>query len=133
MKKVINKGYTLTVVSWENDGDNYNTQSKTVETLEESEKLYNICKKVFVSCHNGEKGVGNSMGGKSKHVLFRYIKNNQDLFPDLTTEDDILNYFYNLSDELLGGSEYYDFRVCESCTVTYSPEDVYLEEIKFNK
>jgi hypothetical protein len=36
MKKIINKGYTLTVVSWENDADNYKTISKTVQTKEES-------------------------------------------------------------------------------------------------
>jgi hypothetical protein len=35
----IKKGYTLTVTSWENDGDYYNTKSKTVETLEEWREL----------------------------------------------------------------------------------------------
>ena len=38
----IKKGYTLTVTSWENDGDYYNTKSKTVETLEEAKVWWNM-------------------------------------------------------------------------------------------
>jgi hypothetical protein len=42
----INKGYTLTVTSWENDVDHYNTKSKTVATIEEAKLQKNI---TFVS------------------------------------------------------------------------------------
>lgn len=31
----------------------------------------------------------------------------------------------------MGESEFYEFRVCESCTVTYSPEDIYLDIVEF--
>ena len=31
MKTVVKKGYTLEVTSWENDGDNYRTEFKTVQ------------------------------------------------------------------------------------------------------
>ena len=39
MVKVVNKGYTLSVTSWENDGDNYKTESKTFDTKEEAIKV----------------------------------------------------------------------------------------------
>ena len=124
MKKVINKGYTITVVSWENDGDNYNTKSKTVETKEEAAKINKICKELFVSCNNGEGGIGNSMDDEEKETLLNYIDNN----PSMTLTEGYIN---NLAYELMGRSEYYDYRVCESVTITYSLEDVYLEEITF--
>ena len=130
-KKVINKGYTLEVVSWENDGDNYRIKSVTVDTIEEAENIYNMCKTLFKPCNNGDGGVGNSMEGEANQVLYNYVTNNKSCFPDLKDEDDILNYFNDLTWQLMGSSEYYDFRVCESCTCYYSPEDIYLEEIKF--
>lgn len=122
--KVINKGYTITVVSWENDGDNYNTNSKTVDTKEEAEKINFICKKLFVSCNNGDGGIGNAMDGDADEIIEDFIANNTEL--NLTYD-----YVINLSHKLMGGSEFYDHRVCESCEVTYSPEDIYLEKINF--
>lgn len=130
-KKVINKGYTLTVTSWENDGDNYRTKAITVETKEEANKIYHICKDVFVSCNNGKGGVGNSMEGEEYHVLKKYVENHKGFFPNLEEDEEIIDYFADLAHSLMGGSEYYDFRICESCIITYSPEDIYLEEITF--
>jgi len=43
----INKGYTLTVTSYENDGDYPNTESKTLATLEEAKvwnEMMQLCK-----------------------------------------------------------------------------------------
>ena len=118
---VIEKGYTLTVTSWENDGDNYRTESMTVETLEEARKIHKICTELFKS---DEGGVGNSMDGESEEAIEEYIENN----PELNlTEGEIRDLSY----DLMGSSEYYDYRVCESVSVTYSPEDIYLEKIEF--
>jgi hypothetical protein len=131
MKLVINKGYTLEVTSWENDGDNYNTKFKTVDTLEEAFKLYKICKEVF----NSRNGVGNSMCREDAYKLIRYVEENSNMFSDLEEEDleedNLVDYFQDLAYELMGSSEDYDFRVCESVEITYSPEDIYLKEIKF--
>ena len=119
---VIEKGYTLTVTSWENDGDNYNTESMTVETLEEARRIYRVCNELFKSDDEG--GVGNSMSGESEEVIEEYIENNPEL---KLTEGEIRDLSY----DLMGSSEYYDYRVCESVSVTYSPEDIYLEKIEF--
>lgn len=124
MKKVINKGYTITVVSWENDGDNYRTEEKTVETKEEAAKINFICKKLFVCCHDNESGIGNSMDRESDDIIKNFIKNNPQL--NLTVD-----YINDLAIRLMGGSEYYDYRICECCTTVYSSEDIYLEEINF--
>lgn len=46
-KKLLNKGYTITVVSCENDGDYYKTKSITVDTIEEAKawnELMEFCK-----------------------------------------------------------------------------------------
>lgn len=145
MKKVIEKGYTLTVTSWENDADNYRTETKTVVTREEAEQLHKICTELFKSKNRGEGGVGNSMDGDCGEIVLNYYESNKDLltfepfinlqkriddYPD-EVEELIFDCFQDLAYELMGGSEYYDFRVCESCDVTYSPEDIFLEEIKF--
>ena len=119
MKKVINKGYTITVVSWENDCDNYRTQSKTVETLEEVQLIHKICKELFML-----NDVGNSINGEAIGIIKEYIKNN----PILKLSFD---YISGLEWELMGSSEHHDFRVCESVSVVYSPEDIYLEEVNF--
>jgi hypothetical protein len=132
MVKVIEKGYTLEVTSWENDGDNYNTESLTVDTIEEAKRIHTICTTLFKSGNNGEGGIGNSMDGEEDDTILEYVKNNPDLFPELEgSEEEIIDYIQELSRELMGNSEYYDYRVCASVLVTYSPEDIYLEEIKF--
>jgi hypothetical protein len=133
MVKVIEKGYTLEVTSWENDGDNYNTESLTVDTIEEAKRLHTICTTLFKSCNNGEGGIGNSMDGEENDTILEYVENNKDLFPEFEGEDDdfIIDHILHLACKLMGGSEYYDCRVCESVLVTYSPEDIYVEEIKF--
>jgi hypothetical protein len=118
--KIASKGYTVKVVSWENDGDNYRTESMTVDTKEEALKIKKICKELFKS--GGKFGVGNSMDGEGQPLILAYMKSNPEM--ELTK-----GYINKLDQKLMGGSEYYDFRVCESVQVTYLPEDVFAEEI----
>ena len=132
--KVINKGYTLQVTSWENDGDSYQTKSKTVDTIEEVKLLHSLLQ-LCTSENNNPPGVirlGNSVGGFSEDQedLLRgfFIENNID-FEDEEGEY-IHEAFMEEVGDLLGGSEFYTCRVFDSCSVTYSPEDVYLEEVK---
>jgi Zn-dependent alcohol dehydrogenase len=42
-----------------------------------------------------------------------------------------IEYIDNLAYELMGSSDFYDYRVCESCTITYIDKDIYAEQIKF--
>lgn len=130
--KLASKGYTLRVVSWENDADNYRTKDYTVDTLEEAKKINKICKELFCSCNNGEGGVGNSMENEELDRLVKFVEENPDLFPDgpkVENGDEIMDHFQNLAYNLMGGSEFYDFRVCESCVCFYSDKDIFLENI----
>jgi hypothetical protein len=122
--KVVEKGYTITVVSWENDGDYYQTNTMTVQTEEEARKIAKLCNELFISCVNGEGGIGNTCDDEDEEAnetIDNYIENNPELG---LTRDEIIELDY----ELCGSSECYIYRVCESVTVTYSPEDIYLEK-----
>ena len=121
-KLVANKGYTVKVVSWENDGDNYKTNSLNVDSPEEARKIKKICKELFKSCHNGDGGVGNSMDGECDDVIDQYIEDNIEMGL-------IKDHIKILAGNLLGYSETYDYRVCESVEITYLDEDVYAEII----
>ena len=87
--KVINKGYTLTVVSWENDGDNYNTKSKIVDSKEKAKAYYDLMQ-LCKSENNpkaGEIGLGNSSNFSQKQIeaITTFLKAN----PILLEGDDI--------------------------------------------
>lgn len=137
MKKIINKGYTLTVVSWENDGDNYRTKSMTVDTKEQAQAIHKMCTTLFLSRNKG--GIGNLMSddySEAEELIVPFMKNNLCLLEkyDVPYDADnktLINICNEYNYALMGGSECYYSRVCESCTVTYSPEDIFLEEITF--
>lgn len=145
VKKVVQKGYTLEVISWENDGNNYRTIYHTVNTLEEAKKLYKVCTELFISENNQKiKGVGNSMDHEGISTIIEFVKNNKELFVDLEVNveeidvedeesddiEELYDYFQDISWKLMGGSEDYDFRVCESVIVTHSHEDITVEVIE---
>lgn len=128
MKKVINKGYTITVTSWENDADNYQTVSNTVDTLEKVILLNKVLPKLFRSVYNGGL-VGNSTSHRdyNEEEVIEYIKQFPSLIPKGYSEMDVVQ---DLQDTYMGDpSEYFCYRVFSSMSVTYSPEDIYLEEI----
>lgn len=133
-KLIIPKGYTLEVTSWENDGDHYNTIRKTVTTIEEV-KSWNAMMQLCKSQNSKSGGLGNSYGGfdsKQEQMATDFMKEHYKvLMPDLDEEieDDWVYMFTDLAGQLLGYSEHYSCRVMESCTITYSPEDIYVEEI----
>ncbi len=145
-KLIVKKGYTLSVVSWENDGDNYNTKIKTVETVEEAEALY----KLMQLCRSKNRGDRNCLGNttddnfsigqketlanffrENPAALKEFFKYNPNLDVDDIDDDTYTEYFDEIKGDLLGYSEYYLCRVMESCTVTYSPDDIYLDIITF--
>lgn len=145
-KLIVKKGYTLTVSSWENDGDASQTLSKTVETVEEAQvwwDMMQLCKSQNQSRGIGKITLGNTYDGfndKQEKIAIKFIQENHKI---LLPEDDIngedvddetlVDWFCELSSELLGSSEDYACRVMEKCVVTYSPEDVFLDEVIFGK
>lgn len=134
IKKVISKGYTVEVTSWENDGDNYRTQSATFDSLEEAGIVTKMCRTLFKSSNNGEGGIGNLMDDEDDEaisIILKYVDNNPEvksLKKDKSQK--ISEVIMNINYTLMGGSEYYYSRVCEKVTVLYSSADVSIEEIK---
>ena len=128
--KVIQKGYTITVVSWENDGDNYRTKSMVVDSKEKALAIKHMCETIFKSCNGG---IGNMMddeGDKAFEVILPYMKAYPDLYDNKDYNDgELLDICLNLNYELMGGSTSVASRVCESVRITYSPEDIYVETI----
>lgn len=140
-KKIVNKGYTIEVVSWENDADNYATNYKTVATIEEVDALIEMME-LCRSSSNRPKGdirVGNTyeydgFDEAQKEVVIEFMqKNFTVLFPKMDIskldEDALIDLFIDKTQDLLRGGEFY-CRVCESYTVTYYPEDIFVNIIK---
>ena len=138
--KVVSRGYTITVKSWENDADNYSTGSITLQS-KELVKVYYDLMKLCESCNNQPEGViylGNTyeeFTSEQLEVLVSFLKNKPILFDDEDDldsweNDDFIDYFGDMTRELLGSSDFL-CRVCESVVVTYSEEDIYLDLIEF--
>jgi hypothetical protein len=142
-QQVAKKGYTITVDSWENDGDYSQTHSITVDSKEKA-KAYHDLMQLCVSKNNRKREdvkLGNTYGSfseKQEEVINDFLKENPILLDefggiDLNEEEGYTDIFRELTYPLLGSSENYSCRVMESCTVTYSPEDIFIEieNIKF--
>jgi hypothetical protein len=132
-KLIANKGYTVEVESWENDGDYRATETIVYENKEKALALLKLCKKLF---SDGDGGIGNGMGG-SEEKIKAYAKKNRKVIStlfgediDIDNGDHIVDSIRDLKGDIMGYTEIYDSRVFESGTVYYSPEDVYLEVIK---
>ena len=131
-KLVVKKGYTIEVVSWENDADNYRTKRITVDNKEYALAILDMCKNIFVSCNNGDGGIGNMSDGEgdqASDIIMDYISDNRLVVESLTEQDHITDRVMDINYDLMGSSEYYYSRVFESGTIFYSPEDITVEKI----
>jgi hypothetical protein len=124
--KVIDKGYNVSITSYEDGGNYRSTKTHFIEDKEDAKLIYKLCTELFT-----ENKIGNCVNGEGDSIIAEYIKDNPELFKNFFPEIDFVEFIYILGYELMGDSQYYDFRVCESCQIVYSPEDIYLEEIKF--
>lgn len=145
MKKVLyKKGYLVRVVSWENDGDNYNTKEVSGLTKEEAESTVAFAK-LFTSKHDIDNpGIGNiyDPSDSAAKVVFDILRNHYDTYgdPDIAKdlqefdEEDwpdlipswLMEKAYDLG---LTGEESFT-RACEKIEVFYIAEDVVVDEEK---
>lgn len=138
MEKVINKGYTMKIVSWENDGDNYRTKFYSSDSKEVIDALCRICDLASRKITHTSQGIGNEMDdGKVSRIaeeFFELPENKILLDPEFEyTEEDYYEHLTEYCYELFGGSEFYICRVCEEYTVTYSEEDIYVQLVEQKK
>lgn len=146
-KKVVSKGYTVRITSYEGDCDRTITNFIVTEHKEYAESIYKICTELFKSINRSENpGIGNACGGDDMdNIINKWINNNFhhiqnidthfnntfDLIDNNVSSDTIFEILLYFAANLIDSSDRYYFRVCSECTVTYLPEDVFAEEIEF--
>ncbi len=118
---IVSKGYTLTVSSWENDGDYSDTNEKTYENKEDAIAMARL----LTNCISG---IANDDEDHEEEIL-EYLEEHAESLGIKKT--DVEKVTYDLVPTLLGSSDYYTFRVPETVTISYSPENIYLETVNF--
>ena len=140
--KLVSKGYTLHVTSWENDGDHYATIQYTTESEAEACVIKHLCRNLF-SCSSSSRSIGvGNLGDyerdECKMRVMDFLRDYPEALPTiredtpknyLDDEDFCMDSIQDLAYELMGASEYYEFRVCEKVVITYYPEDIIVEEL----
>lgn len=133
-KKILSKGYTLIIDSWENDADNRRTERITVDSHEKAKAIYELCAELFgKTYHNG--GIGNLHSDRelknNKEKIIEFMKAHSILLDGyrVDTDDDLVDVCREWGYKLTGYSDFYDFRVVEKCEVVYSKADIYVEEM----
>jgi hypothetical protein len=141
---IIKKGFRVTVETWENDADNYNSGS--VEGLSRQEAAFLVdFVKLFRSKNNHHsRGIGNMYDPNDSEIekAFERVKEVVEKHRN-TVEDseEIKQYFFDdegdvcedgwveYADELtLSGGEFYT-RVMDSYKVEFIPEDIVLDDV----
>lgn len=134
MNKIMNtikSGYRITVTSWENDADNYNTTCVDGIDLRTAEFHIDLLKLIKGSHCNDKTVFGNLYEPRDSEVeafeeaivkVFR--KHNQEIVPGMSLDIamDIIGDYTSYSDG-------YMTRVAESITVEYIPQDIQIEDV----
>lgn len=125
----IPKGYQLQVVSWENDGDNYQTRTVSGLTKEEVEFLIVFLNAITNSgyeneYHEYDKSFRDGMADAEEKIfddILEHYENKEipEKFKQMVEDKDA-----DYSAYLTGNSECYFFRVYESHKVFYFPDDI---------
>lgn len=133
-EKIFNKGYTVEVVSWENDGDYYATNRQTYPTKEEALAVKHMAETLWDTYYDSKYGVASMTNydciEEYYERIHKYFLENDNLlqFCKLSTQDSAENIYDGTLHykDLLGSSEDYLCRVCDSVKVYYSEEDIYV-------
>jgi hypothetical protein len=133
---IAKKGYTLSVTSWENDGDYYNTKENTFTNKEDAvltarllnEFISSICNDDY---HHEEEIVEyfSKNPEMRKLVLGDYedeLDENSEEYGECLSES-----LREYTGDFLGYSEWYTYRVPDNISLYYVPETVEAEEVKF--
>jgi len=134
-KKILNKGYNVTIKSLEDFEDlHYETSEFVFEDVEKVKNIYKICKDLF-----SYDGILSLYGPISEETL-KYIAKNKDILSDIKVANfdnldnislDNAEYFIMmLSDSLFGYNSSVDYKIFGSMECLYSEEDVYAKEVK---
>lgn len=143
------KGYLIRIISWENDGDNYNTKELLLDTEQEARTVSALCNLLRSRHSVDHPSFGNMYEPSDSDIkefavaiaavpgIKEFVKS---VFPDIEEAqenpecgfgymDSIMDILYDLG---LTGSEHYFTRVCDTVSVYRIPADVVVEELTFN-
>lgn len=136
MNKIVNTikaGYRITVTSWENDADNYNTTC-THGLDEKTAKFHVDLLKLIKGSHcNNNKVFGNLYEPRDseisafKEALVKVFKDHGAWPWD--NGDDVLDFASDVISDYTGYSDGYMTRVAESIVVEYIPQDIQIEDV----
>ena len=139
-KTIIPVGYRLSVVSWENDGDHYNTEVMEGLSEEEVKFLVEICKLHYSQYRDHNvRTFGNMYEPNDKEIeeYYEALDNIRKKYPNVKDKYD--NEEHELEDgEHVREAFCYDLgftkgefftRVCESFKVEYVPVEIILEDV----
>lgn len=136
-KTIVPAGYRLTVVSWENDGDNYNTKVVEGISRERCQYLVDLCKLLHFNISSNN--VYNNLYEPSDEEIEKLTDAMMDLvvkhsisrsdLPDPTNREDVRDYVIeDLYDLGLSHGEWYT-RVCDDYRVELVPPGVEFEDV----
>lgn len=139
----IKAGYRLEVLSWENDGDNYNTKVLDGLSIRQVQFFTKLCKMLKSKNSRGDTANFGNMYAPSDEEVAAYIAAVRPLArayvdvincegyteTDIEDDEDLGDRLYDFTSDLIGNSEYYYHRVVESFSVQYVPEDIELQDV----
>ena len=131
---VIKKGFRLVVDSWENDADEPRTESMDFVNKEEALAVRDMAQEIFVSCNNGDGGIGNSQDNEDlEKTIINYITQNPKLAEinsvDVEDFEEVVEMVMEYNEALMGSSEWYGSRVFDDSSLFEIPDDMILKEI----
>ena len=130
----IKSGYRITVVSWENDADNYRTITRDGLLKEEAQRDVEFLKLIAGSYNRHD--TDNKVFGNLYEPRPPAIEAFTDAVRQLMAKYDIevneewpLDYFLEEVCEYTGWSEGYTTRVVDQITVEYVPTEIVIEDV----
>lgn len=119
---IIKKGYRVTVVSWENDADNYNT--KSCDGLSKKGAQFDVD---MLALLQGGRGFGNMYQPKDSE-----LKKFKEAIAEVAQKHDEVSFDIDAAMDLYydycGGSEFYT-RFVEKITVEFIPEEIHIQDV----
>lgn len=131
---VIKAGYRITVVSWENDADNYRTITRDGLLKEEAQRDVEFLKLIAGSYnrHDTDNKVFGNLYEPRPPALEAFTDAVRQLMAKYgieVNEEWPLDYFLEEVCEYTGWSEGYTTRVVDQITVEYVPTEIVIEDV----
>lgn len=142
---IIRKGYRITVVSWENDADNYRTEVKEGHTEAQARFVCEVLNHMGSQSNGGreQNQFGNMYEPDDDEMeefaqyMMRIVESHGDAAVAMVglddedrqlDEDDLPYAFTEFLYDYMGGGEFFT-RVVESIKVEWIPEDILIEDV----